>query len=314
MALTPQDIPELLTSGLRTEFMGDKGFGMPQPDVYKQICTEIPSTKSSETYAWLGELPKMREWLGDRTLHSLSEHTFTIENKDFEATIAVKRNAIDDDQYGQVKIKAQMLGQEARRYYDELLFTVIEANGLCYDGQNFFDTDHSEGDSGTQSNAPAAASTYTIDTASDCIDVLNLVSSAVAQIKGDKGVHFGAKVTHVLVPTSLEWTFRQAFDPQFSGPGETSETKAHKGRVQVVVSEFLTNNAEPGYSAVYWLDLSKPIKPFIFQNRKSPEFVSVDKPDSWANFMRKDIYYGVDDRFNMGFGLWQLAYKTQGAE
>lgn len=313
MGINRGDIPKLITSGLRTEFMGDKGFGSTQSDVYKTIALEVPSTKASETYAWLGQLPKMREWLGERTVQGLSEHSFSIINKDFESTLRVDRNALEDEQYGQFKVLAAMMGQEARRFYDEYLMGVIEANGLCYDGQNMFDTDHSEGISGSQSNAPAASSTYTVSTAAQMVTVLNLVVSAMAQIKGDKNKPFGAKVTHILVPTSLEWVAREAFDPSYRGTGTTTASDMGKGRVQVLVSEYLTNNATPGYSDVYWLDLSKPVKPFIFQNRKNTEFVALDKSDDYENFMSKGILYGVDNRFNMGFGLWQLAYKTKGA-
>lgn len=313
MGINRNDIPKLITSGLRTEFMGDKGFGVTQSDLYKTIALEVPSTKSSETYAWLGQLPKMREWLSERVIQSLSEHSFTIVNKDFESTIRVDRNALEDEQYGQFKILAQLMGQEAHRFYDEYLISVIEANGLCYDGQNYFDTDHSEGDSGSQSNAPSAAAGYVVDTAAKFVTVLNLVSSAMAQFKGDQGKHFGAKVTHVLVPTNLEWLARSAFDPDYSAAGETNTEKIGKGRVKVLVSEHLSTSGTLGHQPVYWLDLSKPIKPFIFQNRKAPEFVALDGTDDYENFMSKGILYGVDNRFNMGYALWQLAYKTQGA-
>lgn len=311
MPITRADIPNLLTSGLRTEFM--KGYETPMPDIYKQVCMEVPSGKDQEIYAWLGSTPKMSEWISERQLKGMLEHTFTIVNKDYEASIEVDRNALEDDQYGQIQLRAQQLGMEARRFYDERLATVIEANGICYDGQNFFDTDHSEGDSGTQSNSPAASSTYTIDSAGDFLEVLKLVSSALAQFKDDKGKHYGARPTAVMVPTSLEWQAKEAFDPMFRGGGETSETNWAKGAVSIIVNPFLTNDSNPGYSAVYWLDLSKPVKPFIFQNRKAPEFVALDKPDSYELFMRKRIIYGVDSRFNMGFGDWKLAYKTQGA-
>lgn len=311
MPLTRGDIPNLLTSGLKQEFM--TGYQTPQPDVYKQVCMTVPSGKASEIYAWLGSTPKMREWVSERQLKTMLEHAFTITNKDFEATIEVERNALEDDQYGQVKLRAQQLGLEARRFYDEYLATIIEENGLCYDGQNFFDTDHSEGDSGTQSNAPAASSTYAISTAANFLAVLRLVSSAMAQIKDDKNKHYGSRPTHVMVPTSLEWLAKEAFDPMYRGGGETSSTNWAKGAVGIIVNPFLTNNGTSAYSAVYWLDLSKPVKPLIFQNRKDPEFVSLDKPDSYENFMRKRILYGVDARFNMGFGDWRLAYKTVGS-
>lgn len=311
MPITRADIPNLLTSGLRQEFM--KGYETPQPDIYKQVCMEVPSGKDREIYAWLGSTPKMTEWLDERKLKGMLEHTFTITNKDFEASIEVDRNALEDDQYGQIQIRAQQLGLEAKRFYDEYLATIIEANGVCYDGQNFFDTDHSEGDSGTQDNAPTAASGYVVASAANVLTVLKLVSSAMAQFKDDKGKHAGIRPTHVMIPTGLEWVFKEALDPMFRGGGETSATNWAKGALGIIVNPFLANAATVSHSYVYWLDLSKPVKPFIFQNRKAPEFVSLDKPDSYELFMRKRIIYGVDSRFNMGFGDWKLAYRTKGA-
>ncbi len=61
----------------------------------------------------------------------------------------------------------------------------------------------------------------------------------------------------------------------------------------------------------YLMDLSRPIKPLILQTRKAPEFVAMDKPDDQNVFMRKKFIYGVDDRKNVGFGLWQLAYGSK---
>jgi phage major head subunit gpT-like protein len=59
------------------------------------------------------------------------------------------------------------------------------------------------------------------------------------------------------------------------------------------------------------MDLSKPVKPMILQMRKRPEFVAMDRPDDENVFMRKKFRYGVDDRKNVGFGLWQLAFGSK---
>ena len=45
--------------------------------------------------------------------------------------------------------------------------------------------------------------------------------------------------------------------------------------------------------------------------RKRPEFVAMDRPEDENVFMRKKFRYGVDDRKNVGFGLWQLAYGSK---
>lgn len=61
----------------------------------------------------------------------------------------------------------------------------------------------------------------------------------------------------------------------------------------------------------FLLDLSRPIKPVILQRRKQPEFVAMDRADSPEAFMRRQYMYGVDDRKNVGFGLWQLGYGSK---
>jgi len=61
----------------------------------------------------------------------------------------------------------------------------------------------------------------------------------------------------------------------------------------------------------YLLDLSRPIKPIILQIRQKPEFVAQDRPTDENVFMRKKYRYGVDDRKNVGYGLWQIAYGSK---
>jgi len=61
----------------------------------------------------------------------------------------------------------------------------------------------------------------------------------------------------------------------------------------------------------FLMDLRRPIKPIILQMRKRPEFVALDNPTDENVFMRKKFMYGVDDRKNVGFGLWQLCYGSK---
>jgi len=61
----------------------------------------------------------------------------------------------------------------------------------------------------------------------------------------------------------------------------------------------------------YLMDLSRPLKPLILQVRKEPQFVAKDQLTDDNVFMRKKYVYGVDDRKNAGYGLWQLAYGSR---
>lgn len=85
----------------------------------------------------------------------------TIENKLFESTVAVPRTAIEDDQVGLFTPMVKQAAQSAAELPDDLVFSLLKKGKttLCYDGQNFFDTDHpvyqnvdGTGTSKTQSN------------------------------------------------------------------------------------------------------------------------------------------------------------------
>ncbi len=56
---------------------------------YPRVAMEVPSETRDENYAWLGAVPSMREWIGDREIKNLAAYGYTIRNKDFEATVTV---------------------------------------------------------------------------------------------------------------------------------------------------------------------------------------------------------------------------------
>ncbi|MFR3923516.1 MAG: Mu-like prophage major head subunit gpT family protein, partial [Dysosmobacter welbionis] len=41
------------------------------PTTYQQIATTVPSTTRDQSYNWLGQMPQMREWIGDREIQNL---------------------------------------------------------------------------------------------------------------------------------------------------------------------------------------------------------------------------------------------------
>ena len=51
------------------------------------------------------------------------------------------------------------------------------------------------------------------------------------------------------------------------------------------------------------------VKPLIFQLRKDVQFVALDQPDDQNVFMQNEFYYGVDDRFAVGYGDPRTAIK-----
>ena len=79
----------------------------------------------------------------------------------------------------------------------------------------------------------------------------------------------------------------------------------------VVNGASVSNDGGGASDPWFLLDLSRPIKPIVLQIRKRPEFVAQDNLNDENVFMRKKFRYGVDDRKNVGFGLWQIAYGSK---
>ncbi len=132
---------QALRTMVRMEFQNALTNVEPQ---YLQVASVVPSNTKSNTYGWLGSMPAFREWIGDRVINSIKEHGYSITNRTFENTIGISREDVEDDTVGTYKPMVQMLAQEGQEFPDDLVFQLL-ADGFttaCYDGQNFFDTDH----------------------------------------------------------------------------------------------------------------------------------------------------------------------------
>lgn len=131
----------ILFRAFKTAFQGGFAGAASQ---WQKVATRIPSSTSIEDYAWLGQIPGMREWIGDRQINNLGQHDYSIKNKKFESTVGVDRDHVDDDQYGIYNPLMAMLGQNAAEHPDQLVFALMALGFAtpCYDKQYFFDTDH----------------------------------------------------------------------------------------------------------------------------------------------------------------------------
>lgn len=135
-----------------------KGLGTAESQ-YDKISMTVPSGTASVTYAWLGNLSSMREWIGDRVIDNLALHDYTIKNKPFEKTVGVKGSDIEDDTYGVYMPMFEDLGSLASIHPNQLVFEQL-AHGherACFDKQPFFSATHPVGEL-TASNLIEASS------------------------------------------------------------------------------------------------------------------------------------------------------------
>ena len=113
-------------------------------DDWTKIAMRVASRTREEKYAWLGKMPSLREWVGDRVINNIAAHDYTIVNKKFESTLEVSRDDLTDEMYGVYGQMFSELGFATAAHPNELVFNLLKEGFTekCYDGQYFFDTDH----------------------------------------------------------------------------------------------------------------------------------------------------------------------------
>ena len=293
MVINHGNLQSLFTS-FNTAF--NKGYETAESH-YQDIAMVVQSGSAEEMYTWLGQFPTLREWIGEREIQSLFLNSYKIINKDFELTLGVPRNDVMDDRIGIYKPLMQNMGEQVKQHPDELLFNLILKGFTekCYDGQSFFSNAHPWGKGATQSNLSDKKLTP---------ENYGNARVSMMSIKGEHGRILKIKPNLLLVPPSLETEARKIL---FSDLVDGS-SNPYKDTADLIVAPELQNKPD----AWFLLSTKVSLRPFIFQEREKPKFVSKTNDSDDSVFYRKEYIYGVDSRYNAGFGLWQLAFGSTG--
>jgi phage major head subunit gpT-like protein len=132
-----------LRTALRDEFRRRMSEINAKP-AWRLLATVITSSTKSNTYGWLGAFPQLREWVGERVVKDIAESAYQIVNQKYEATLGVDRADIEDDNLGQYRVLAAEMADEVERFFNRNIALLLKEGftKTCYDGQNFFDSEH----------------------------------------------------------------------------------------------------------------------------------------------------------------------------
>lgn len=277
------------------------------------------SDQASETYAFLGQVPKMREWVGGRNKKGLAGSELTIRNIHYEATLGIAIRDLRRDKTKQLQSRISEFAQEGDAHWGDLLASLI-VNGtssVCYDGSYFFDTTHSEGNSGTQSNditvdiSALPAAVHGAATAPSNEEMQQSIVAGIAKIlsfKDDKGRAMNTRARNfvVTVPVGL-WipaqaavsTITTAVMQQNINPNALDMNI----RVQMIPELTWTDSF-----AVWRTDSA--IKGLIRQHETDPVLKIKDENSEHA-FDNDEIELGIDAWRGADYGLWQRACYVQ---
>lgn len=293
---------------LNTKTIFNKAFDT-APSDWEQTTMLVPSGSSQNNYNWLSRFPKMRRWLGDKVIKSLAAFKYTIVNEDWEATISVDRNDIEDDTLGIYGIQAQEAAYSAKQLPDEIDSELKNGafTNLCYDGQYFYDTDHAVGDGagGTVSVANKITAVLSAANLAGVEASYGALRHAIMGFTDDEGRKLGLVPNLLEVPPALEGVANIIAK---NDKLQDNSPNPYMGTCTVKVNTRLTS------ATAYMLHVAnRPLKPFVYQERKKPVFVQAIDSSSDDVFMRKEFKYGAEARAAGGYGLWQLSAASTGA-
>jgi len=286
----------VLKKGINAAF--DKQYMAMQARPYLQAIESIfmrtVSTSESETYAWLGDVPGVTEWIGSKNLKGLNDYEYSIKNKNWYSGFSIDENEIEDEKISAIMPRVGMLAQGLSKFPAELIIDLITAGttGLAYDGAAFFSNRTAPNDNLLAGTGVTSALLKTDITAA---------RTAMMKFTSDQGKVMGLMMDTILCPPELEAIFLELTT---SVTGQVTARPEASWIKNVIVCPELSDTND-----WYGIASDAPLKPFIFQTRKGIKQVL---DDTQRDETRK-LKYSAEMRGNAGYGFFQMAVKTVNA-
>ena len=273
------------------------------PSQWQETTMLVSSTTSQNQYNWLSMFPKMRKWVGEKFIKNLEASKYTVVNDDWEATVSVRRNDVEDDNLGIYGPQAQMAGFSARQLPDEIVADLKNNafTAIIYDSQYFYDVDHPVAGVSTSNKGTSPLSNATLAAADAGYGAAR---TAIMSLKDEEGRPLALIPDTLEVPVALEKMGRMLLE---NDKLADNTPNPYKGTAKLLVNPRLTST-----TAWFLHVTSLPVKPFIYQERKAPVFVSQVGEENDDVFNRAIFKYGAEARAAGGYGLWQLSYGSTG--
>jgi phage major head subunit gpT-like protein len=262
-------------------------------DLWKKIAMPINSKHQTEQYAWLGTVPSLREFKSERIPGTLSKFSYSIDNKKWESTLDVDRDAIEDDLTGQIMLAVNGLATKAGQHYSRLTAAAFDAgfSTNAFDGQYFFDTDHVGGSNFLGTGM--ALNSANVQTAELLLNTQ----------KDDRGDYLGYVGSAIICGPQLAATANKLVNSRtiLDDSGTIPVDNPNYHRYEVVVLPYLGTSKNWAVA-----DLNEGILPFVLQIRVPITLVSKTDLNSDRAFDKDIFTWGTRARHNAGYGNHQL--------
>lgn len=226
------------------------------------LATQYTSTTASNFYAFLEAMGGWSEWNGARNFKDIVSQQWEVKNKDYEMSIKMPKNQLEDDQIGMYLDLVPNMVAGWFKKQQALIMNVLTANPLAYDGVALFS---------------AAGRTYGDNTIANLVttalssDTFSAARIAMQSYVDHNGEPLATKPDTLVVGPALEKTAYDIVRNYFGSDGETAPVQIQNFfstvGMRIVVSPYLV-----GDYANYWYmaDTTDIVKGVLLQIRETP--------------------------------------------
>ncbi len=294
---TSGEVPYHLLVGARTGFLAT---AQPNVPIVTPIAQTIQMGAKSIDLVDIGGAPMPKRNLGKLNLQSFIEKKMTVRPLDWDITVPISYNAVQDDQTGELDRKVRAAGDNFRLDMAQKAFQALNDGdattnfGACYDGGAFYQNSHIDEGAAYQ-------------TAQDNLDNLALsltnfetVRVKAMQTRNDQGQFTDYNYDLLVVSPSDERAAAQIADNREDATTGNRAINPYAGKVRYTVSTQFDSGA--------WVLVasSAPIKPILIAVRELPNLQA-----AWFDPNTADggtYYFKFYARYNHFMGDWRLAY------
>ena len=262
----------------------------------ESITSILPSEGKDEKYGFLGDIPAVTEWIGDKNAGHIKDHDYTLTNKNYEVSINIDRNEINDDRMGILRPRIAQMVSAMQQHKWNLVLAQITAGttNLAYDAAAFFAT-HADP---TVDNLLGGTSSTLATIKTDIYSA----KAAMLEFQSDQSKVMHLAMDTLLVPAEQEGLFLEAVESS-ANPGGAGDGifNPMKGWIKQLITAPSLTDAKDWYGFAS----AQPLKPMILQMREEPNAVL----DTTAEKRNRQMIFSAEMRAVAGYGLFQQAVK-----
>lgn len=272
------------------------------PAIYPQLATVLPNAGPVNQFNWLGDMPTMRKWLGNRVINRLRAEKHVLTTDWYANGIEVDFDDVNEDKLGLVEPRIADLASMGPAKMDALTvdmynFGFAGSLGLTYDGQYLFDTDHTADGAGSgaqQSNLLVGALTSAN---------YNAGITAMMGFVGTNGEPLQISPDTLLIGAAQQLAARQLINAMYGANGASN---VDFSTIKIIVNARITS------TKWFLLALNHRIRPVLLGIEVPPMFAELNGWDQLHMFYHRTILAGAHMKVGTAYGMWQVGVGSLG--